>query len=172
MPGVLQNMKTHAYAVLVAGLFLPFGGLAALADDKSGESEYLGKFEGSWVGTGSVRLVAGAPMVAVNCTLAGTAVGQKLELKGKCGGGLVSTSVHASMQFDAQKGAYVGSWRTTGSNAGLSGQRHGSSFSLSVNEAGEPNRLLTLGVSDGQLRFTMRRLDDRARVMQVAFSKN
>jgi hypothetical protein len=116
--------------------------------------------------------MAGAPMVSVNCSLAGTAVGQKLELKGKCGGGLVSTSVHASMQFDPQTGAYVGSWRTSGSNAGLSGQRRGSNISLSVSEAGEPGRTLTLGVSDGRLRFTMQRLDDRARVMQVALAKN
>lgn len=158
--------KRFSVAVCVAA-FLGLSG-AASAD----ESAYLGKFEGGWTGSGQVRLMAGAPMVSVSCNLAGTAAGQKLELKGKCSGGLVSTQVNATMEYDPATGAYIGSWKTSGTNAGLAGKRLGNRMSLSVRESGEPGRRLTLSIQGSRLHFTMQRTDDKAKVLQLALNKS
>jgi hypothetical protein len=159
-------MTTFSAALPIAAVLALSG--AALAD----ESDYLGKFEGGWSGSGQVRLMAGAPMVTVACTLAGNAAGETLELKGKCGGGMISTSVSASMKFDPRHGGYVGTWRTSGTNAGLAGKRLGNRIHLAVRETGEPGRRLTLSVQGSRMSFTMHRTDDRAKVMTLALNRS
>lgn len=158
--------KCFSVAVCLAAVLGLSG--AAGAD----ESDYLGRFEGGWSGSGQVRLMAGAPMVSVACNLAGTAVGQRLELKGRCSGGVVSTQVNATMEYDPQTGAYMGSWKTSGTNAGLAGKRLGNRMSLSVRETGEPGRRLTLSIQGRRLNFTMHRTDDRAKVLQLALNRS
>jgi hypothetical protein len=158
--------KSFSAALCLAAVFGLSG--AATAD----ESDYLGKFEGGWSGSGQVRLMAGAPMVTVACTLAGSAVGETLELKGKCGGGMISTSVAANMKFDPRHGGYVGTWKTSGTNAGLAGKRLGNRIHLAVSESGAPGRRLTLSVQGSRMSFTMHRTDDQAKVMTLALNKS
>jgi hypothetical protein len=158
--------KLFSAALSLAAVFGIAG--AAVAD----ESGYLGKFEGGWSGSGQVRLMEGAPMVTVACTLSGDATGQALELKGKCGGGMISTSVTASMRFDPRHGGYVGTWKTSGTNAGLAGKRLGNRIQFAVRESGEPGRRLTLSIQGSRMHFTMHRTDDKAKVMTLALNKS
>lgn len=158
--------KLFSAALCFAAVFGVSG--VAIAD----ESDYLGRFEGGWSGSGQVRLIAGAPMVTVACTLDGNAAGQTLELKGKCGGGMLSTSVNASMKFDPRHGGYVGTWKTSGTNAGLAGKRLGNRIHLAVRETGEPGRRLTLSIQGSRMHFTMHRTEDRAKVMTLALNRS
>ncbi|HVV93643.1 MAG TPA: hypothetical protein VHD15_09515 [Hyphomicrobiales bacterium] len=151
-------------------LTFPFAAMAAAS--ATGEAVYLNRFDGGWTGEGAVRLAPGTPPVSVSCSLTGSAAGAALTLTGRCGGGLIGSSVSARLAYDAASHAYRGSWSAGGSNATLAGRRHGEEIALDVAAADEPGRHLTLALDQGRLHLSMTRSDDHAEVLRLALVKN
>lgn len=112
-----------AFAALVL-LTLP-----AAAD----ESEYLGRFAGSFSGSGSVRQSADGSAYDANCDMTGTVSGARLTLSGSCRAMLLfSRDVGADIVAD-EGGGYAGTY--TGSRIGpaaVSGRRDGDRVTLDI----------------------------------------
>jgi hypothetical protein len=105
----------------------------------AGETEFLQSLDGSWRGSGTVRLRVNSSPMKVSCKFETDATGTSLALKGKCTSLLIfSRVIGADLQVDGEdySGSYVGGG--TGP-AGLLGNRSGDAINLDIRWAKNVN---------------------------------
>lgn len=118
-------MKIFWYVVIVVAFFAAG---AARADDAS----FLGSLEGSWTGSGLVKVRLKALPVNVNCKFSTRTDSAALLLNGTCRGLiLISRTIAADLKHNGAQysGTYVG---PDGDVAGLAGGRRGNVISLTI----------------------------------------
>ncbi|MGE0500002.1 MAG: hypothetical protein AB7I79_12170 [Rhizobiaceae bacterium] len=146
-------MTTLARLILAGGLAAAAGPAAA------SEAEFLQSLDGSWNGTGSVKVRTNSSPIKVNCTFQSDATDTALSLDGNCRGLLiVSRAIGADLRADGARyaGSYVGAGTGT---AGLNGSRSGNAINLDVRWAKEVNgdrlaRLTVQKIGDDGMRLT------------------
>ena len=153
-----------------ASLSLPAAAQSA-AKAEARSSGGLGLYSGSWSGRGSVRVAPGVPMISVSCSFNNEVSGDQLQMQGKCGGGLMSSTVNTSLRRTGGDN-YAGHWTTGDRRATLSGARRGNTLSLAVDEPSEPPRHMTLSAPGNQLQLVMTRRDTGAEVMRISLNRD
>ena len=105
----------------------------------AGETEFLQSLDGSWRGSGTVRLRVNSSPMTVSCKFETETTESSLALKGKCTSLLIfSRVIAADLQVEGAEysGSYVGGG--TGP-AGLLGNRSGDSINLDIRWAKNVN---------------------------------
>ncbi|TCL68155.1 hypothetical protein EV286_10982 [Rhizobium sp. BK251] len=103
------------------------------------EAAFLGSLQGSWAGSGSVKIRINSTPVNVTCTFNSQTSKTELSLNGTCRGFvLISRSLGADLKFNGARysGIYVG---PNGGKAGLSGNRQGNVINLTIRWPKEVN---------------------------------
>lgn len=106
--------------------------MAAAMPAQASEAEFLEMLEGSWAGSGSIRLKPDHDPVSVRCELSSDAAGSGLTMDGHCSAMIVmSRAIGADLSVDGAtySGTYTGSPRGP---ASLSGNRSGDTINLAV----------------------------------------
>lgn len=120
-------MRSVAGIRVFAGLALGLVSFAAQA----GEAEYLGLFNGSWSGGGTV--VKGSIPWKVNCQAVGNPGENHIVIKGDCSVAIVDVAISADITYDPATGRYSGTY--IGAKVGpahLSGKRSGDVVNLAI----------------------------------------
>jgi len=118
---------------------LPVSGPAALllltlaaSPSPAAEADYLGRYEGTFVGSGTIQRDVDARPIRVNCTVRGEAGTASIDVSGTCRAfGIFTRRIGASLQANGRSysGRYTGS--TAGASA-LAGRRSGDTLNLGV----------------------------------------
>lgn len=103
------------------------------------ESDFLQSLEGTWSGSGTIKVRTDASPVKVACKFTSEAADASLALDGYCRGLIVvSRSIEANL--NAMGGSYSGSYVGAGTGtAALSGNRRGNAIDLGIRWAKEVN---------------------------------
>lgn len=124
---------------MIKGALVAAALLCAVPATQAQEAAFLNSLNGSFQGTGTVKVRTNASPVNVNCTFTSTATATSLNLNGRCRG-LVVVSRAISARLKATGGRYSGSYVGAGTGpAGLSGRRAGNSINLGVRWAKNVN---------------------------------
>jgi len=116
-------------APIITGSIAPAGQALPAAP----ESDFFGRFAGSFSGSGEVKRNARASADQVRCTLRGRPLADGVSISGRCGASIFSREISADIRFDPASSAYTGTY--IGSNAGparLWGRRQGDRVVLTV----------------------------------------
>ncbi len=120
-PVLARLPKPRPEAPIVTGSIAP-----AHQTQSGSESDFFGRFAGSFSGSGEVKRNARAGPNRVQCTLTGRPSANGVSIGGTCGASIFSREVRADIRFDPASGAYIGTY--TGASAGpakLWGKRRG-----------------------------------------------
>jgi hypothetical protein len=97
------------------------------------ETDFFGRFAGSFAGSGEVKRNARANPNQVKCTLTGRPSADGVTISGQCGAAIFSREVSAEIRLDPATGAYTGTY--VGASAGpakLWGRRRGDQVVLTI----------------------------------------
>jgi len=97
------------------------------------EADFLGRFSGSFSGSGLVQRNADESPAQVSCTLTGQPSTTGISMSGQCGAFIFSKQIRADLTFDPASGRYTGVY--VGSSIGparLSGTRQGNAVVLTI----------------------------------------
>jgi hypothetical protein len=97
------------------------------------ESDFFGRFAGSFAGSGEVKRNARASPNQVQCTLTGEPSANGVSISGTCGASIFSREIRADIRFNPVSAAYTGTY--IGSAAGpakLWGRRRGDQVVLTI----------------------------------------
>ncbi|MBE1205958.1 hypothetical protein [Aminobacter carboxidus] len=135
-------MKSLARMILAASTMF----VAPIAG--ASESDFLQSLEGTWRGSGTVKVRTDASPVKVACKFTSQAADASLALDGNCRG-LIVVSRTVEANLTAQGGSYSGSYVGAGTGtAALSGSRRGNAIDLGIRWAkkvnGDRNAVLTV----------------------------
>ena len=123
----------------ISALSLGAALLVASTTAQAAEGEFLQSLEGSWSGSGTVKVRTNSSPISVSCNFNSDASGNSFQLDGKCRGlVVVSRAIKASLRVDGERyaGSYVGAGTGT---AGLAGSRSGNAINLGIRWAKEVN---------------------------------
>lgn len=105
--------------------------VALTAQAATPEGDFIGRFGGSWAGSGTV--VRGDISVPVNCRAEGQPGENQIAIRGNCSVAIVSVDIAADIAFDPASGRYSGTY--VGAKVGparVSGKRSGDAVNLSI----------------------------------------
>ena len=149
---------------IFARLFLAGGLISAASGAYASEADFLRSLDGSWSGTGSVKVRVNSSPIKVNCSFDSDATETSLSLDGNCRGLLViSRAIGADLK--TQGGKYSGSYTGAGTGtAGLNGSRSGDAIQLAIRWAKEVNgdreaRLTVQKVGENGMKLTTTDVD-------------
>ncbi|MDG4881171.1 hypothetical protein [Mesorhizobium sp. WSM4884] len=120
-------------------LCLLAGCLTAATDARADDADFLRSFQGSFAGSGTLKVSANAPTVNISCTFKSGATSTSLSLDGKCRG-LILMTREISADLKATGGGFSGVY--IGSRTGpaqLNGSRSGNALNLGIRWAKEVN---------------------------------
>ena len=124
--------------VMTAAL-LGLATIVAAPTAQAQEADFLSSLDGSFTGTGTVKVRTNSKPVKVTCTFSSNASGNALSLNGRCRG-LVVVSRAISADLRAKGSRYSGTYVGAGTGpASLSGSRRGNAISLGVRWSKEVN---------------------------------
>lgn len=127
----------------------------------SGETpDYLNSLEGTWQGSGIVKVKTHIPEVPVDCKFVSTATDTSIKLDGLCTALLVirkAVTAELLVSNDQYSGIYLGA--RTGP-AGLNGSRDGNTIQLKITWADEVN-------GDRMARMDIAKVDEDIMVLQI-----
>jgi hypothetical protein len=109
------------------------GSIAPTDRSSATESDFFGRFAGSFAGSGEVKRNARANPNKVKCTLTGQQLENGIVISGECGASIFSRQVSADIRLDPATGAYTGTY--IGASAGpakLWGKRRGDQVVLTI----------------------------------------
>jgi hypothetical protein len=126
-------MRTFATAAILVIFFQ----VASLT--QAGEADFLKRFDGNWIGGGSVKLRANSPVRKVACNLKSNTKADALSMAGVCRAVMIVTRrIGAELRVDGARysGTYVD---PAGKTSLLSGTRAGNTLKLAILWAKEVN---------------------------------
>jgi hypothetical protein len=136
-PGIepLPRTARRAFLAGTAAVSIAAATSGALGQSaRVSEDSFANRFEGTWVGSGSVQRGIDARPWRVNCTLTGNRTANRLSIGGSCRAALIiQRRIGADLTFDPQSGEYRGTY--VGARVGpaqLSGRRSGDVVNLTI----------------------------------------
>lgn len=145
-------MPFSAKTFLAAALF----SLATAAH--ASEAEFLEQFEGTWSGSGAVKVKANSDPVSVSCSLRSRAEGEALSMNGTCRA-MILASRRIAADIRAAGGSYSGSYSGGGkAMAALAGRRSGNTLNLAIRWSRNINgdrqaQMEVASLGDGRMRL-------------------
>jgi hypothetical protein len=149
--------------------------------DAMPEVDFMGRFAGSFTGSGEVQRNANERPKRVQCTLTGLPSANGVTMTGKCGTLILFRRIRAEISYDPASGRYSGVY--VGANIGaakLSGRRRGDAVTLTITWPkpvnGDTQATMAIRNSgDGKLTITvtdeLRPGGPRAEVTRLALSQ-
>jgi hypothetical protein len=121
-----MSMKRTIIAALIAS-----AAVALTANAATSETDFIGRFGGSWAGSGTV--VRGDVPVPVNCQATGQPAENQIAIRGNCSVAIVSIEIAADITYDPESDRYSGIY--IGAKVGpaqVAGKRSGDVVNLAI----------------------------------------
>lgn len=118
--------------MMFTGIVMGAVSLAPVA--QAAEESFIGRFDGSWSGRGSVQRDIDRSPWQVKCSATGDSGGERIAINGTCRAAVIARrSFGADIRYDSRSKRYVGTY--TGAKVGpakLSGRRRGDAVVMTV----------------------------------------